>query len=183
MSARDSLGVHFDPLCCRENWRTLFTRPENFLQSMPFGYSKFVSHVPEQMQIIPDLENVQKLSKNDQIWILQFLSSFWAFSKPRVFCILPGILRHKFRVPTRYTLKQKKMEKLWTLVGSGWEKNGPTCRIYIPDLELGVHVWITFLYSVLSLKTKNWWEKKHFSVSFITKRHLIQSSMAPYHPV
>ena len=57
--------------------------------------------------IIPDRENVQKAAKIGQILILQFFGSFlsleWSDSS-LVFCIILGILRHKFRVPTKGTL-------------------------------------------------------------------------------
>ena len=42
--------------------------------------------------ILPDRENVQKLSKIGQIQILQFFCSFWAFSQPRVIGLISTLL-------------------------------------------------------------------------------------------
>ena len=51
---------------------------------------------------------------------LAIFTSFWTFSQPRmieflVFCIFSGTLRHKFRVPTRHTLKIFFLALSWKL--------------------------------------------------------------------
>ena len=90
------------------------------LQSTLCGYSKLVSQ--DAWHRAKDQNSIrstwaEKTSKN--CWNLQeiknwyFSSVFWRFLSPGwsdwvlVFCSVSGILRHKFRVPTKGTLKTK----------------------------------------------------------------------------
>ena len=103
-------------------------------QSYLCGYSKLVSQ--DAWHGAKDQNSIwstwaEKTSKN--CWNLQeiknwyFSSVFWRFLSPGwsdwvlVFCSVSGILRHKFRVPTKGTLKTK---IFWPTKG-GWLSSEP----------------------------------------------------------
>ena len=150
--------------------RPLYKSKKKFLQSTLCGYSKLVSwdawHNAKDENLIRsscDEKTSKNCWNNAKFDFTQFLTVFERFLSPGrsdlclVFCIVSGVSRHKFRVPTKGTLEEfffrlikGSGRTLWLIAGDqdGWEKSWKSVHSFIITFLtiyfLGKIIWQLF---------------------------------------